>query len=72
MEIAKNKRVYIMDWFDDSQTFKDGDIIEFEMPSFCSGDYEARIYIDNDGDPYINKKDDYSKGCRDYYIRETV
>ena len=61
----KNNRVYINEWFD-TQEYKEGDKIYFEMPGFCSGDYEATVYIDNDGDPYIDKKYDFSKGCRDY------
>jgi hypothetical protein len=66
--IDKNKRIYIKDWFNEDQKFNDGDILEFEMPSFCSGDYSARIYLDNDGDPYINIKDNHYNGCRDLNI----
>ena len=68
--IPKNERIYIKEWFNNDQNFKEGDVIEFEMPSFCSGDYEAKIYIDNDGDPYIDKSDNYYNGCRDLYVRE--
>ena len=68
--IPKNDRIYIKEWFNNDQNFKEGDVIEFEMPSFCSGDYEAKIYIDNDGDPYIDKSDNYYNGCRDLYVRE--
>lgn len=67
--IPKNNRVYIREWFNKDQEFKDGDILEFEMPPFCSGDYKARIYIDNDGDPYIDKLDNYYEGCRDLFVR---
>jgi hypothetical protein len=65
--IHKNDRVYVMDWFDDNQKFQEGDVIEFEMPSFCSGDYVAKIFIDNDGDPYIDKNQNHVGGCRDYH-----
>jgi signal peptidase I len=68
--INKNDRIYIREWFNNDQQFKDGDIIEFEMPSFCSGDYEATIYIDTDGDPYIDKSFDYYIGCRDLCIKQ--
>ncbi len=66
--IEKNNRVYIRDWFDKEQQFKEGDILEFEMPSFCSGDYNTEIHLDNDGDPYIKKSESYYDGCRDIYI----
>jgi hypothetical protein len=66
--VDKNKRTYIMEFFNSCDDIKDGDIIEFEMPSFCSGEYRARIYIDNDGDPYIDQDEDYFSGCRDYEI----
>ena len=39
--------------------------IRFEMPSFCSGDYTAKIYKDELG-LYIDAKDNYFRGCRDY------
>lgn len=35
--IDKNNRVYINGWFESNQKIKEGDVIEFEMPSFCSG-----------------------------------
>jgi hypothetical protein len=66
--ITKKNRVYVKAWFNDNQKIKYGDIIEFEMPSFCSGEYKAKIYIDDDGDPYIDKSDNYYDGCRDLYI----
>lgn len=66
--IEKNKRKYIKQWFDDTQQFNDGDTLFFEMPSFCSGEYKAEIYLDNDGDPYIKKSKIYYQGCRDIYI----
>lgn len=66
--INKNDRVYINDWFNSDQKLKEGDVIDFEMPPFCSGEYSAKIFIDNDGDPFIKKSDDYSEGCRDYEL----
>lgn len=48
--------------------FKEGKTIYFEMPSFCSGDYEAKIYKDELG-LYIDKDDNYFEGCRDFYIK---
>ncbi len=67
----KNSRFYIKEYFNSDQEFKDGSILEFIMPPFCSGDYLATIYIDNDGDPYIDKEDNFFVGCRDYIIRTT-
>lgn len=46
---------------------KEGDSIEFEMPSFCSGDYTAKIYKDSFGF-YINADNNYFEGCRDFTI----
>lgn len=46
---------------------KEKDIIFFEMPSFCSGEYSAVIYKDEKG-LYINKKDNFLKGCRNYTL----
>ncbi len=45
----------------------EGDTIEFEMPSFCSGDYLATVYGDANG-LYINTSDNYFEGCRDFGI----
>lgn len=67
-EIKKNKRIYINEWFQRDQIYKEGDTLVFEMPPFCSGDYSAKIYLDNDGDPYIKRKDNYMNGCRTYWI----
>ncbi len=47
--------------------FKAGKVIFFEMPPFCSGDYTAKIYKDELG-LYINKEDNYFKGCRNFTI----
>lgn len=46
---------------------KAGDIISFDMPAFCSGDYYAKIYTDEFG-LYIKKADNYLKGCRNYSL----
>ena len=66
--IDKDKRCYIGNWFTDIQEFNEGDVLDFEMPPFCSGDYSTPIYLDTDGDPYIHKDEEYFKGCRNYYI----
>lgn len=47
---------------------KSGQKIVFEMPSFCSGDYEAVIKKDEFGF-YIDSNDNYFKGCRDFEIK---
>ena len=55
--IPKNDRFYISDWYGDSETPKEDDIVDFEMPSFCSGDYSAKVYINGNGELYIKKND---------------
>jgi hypothetical protein len=70
--IDKNRRVYIREYFKNSQSFNDGDIIEFEMPPMCSGDYSAVVYLDSDGDPYVDNMDSFFKSCRDYVIKPGV
>ncbi len=67
--IKKNDRFYINDWFNES--IEPNDKIEFEMPSFCSGVYEATIYFDNDGDPFIDKANNHIDGCRSYELVKT-
>jgi hypothetical protein len=47
---------------------EEGDTIEFEMPSFCSGDYSAKIYKDSKFGLFIFKEDDYLSVCRDFKI----
>lgn len=56
--------------------FKEGHTIIFEMPPFCSGDYEAKIHNDELG-LYINSEDNYfptfdgkywSGGARDWQV----
>jgi hypothetical protein len=42
------------------------------MPSFCSGDYEATIHINEKGIPYIDKADNGYNGCRDLCISKPV
>lgn len=66
--IEENKRRYIKEWFDDSQKFEEGDFIVFDMPGFCSGDYNAKIYLSDKGEPYIKKSKDYSKRAVDIFI----
>lgn len=46
---------------------EEGDVIDFEMPSFCSGDYQATIKRDEHG-LYIDGRDNYMRGCRDFEI----
>ena len=47
---------------------KSGKKIIFEMPPFCSGNYEAVIKKDDIGF-YIDSRDNYFKGCRDFEIK---
>lgn len=46
---------------------KAGDVIYFEMPPFCSGEYSAKIYED-EGGLYINGEDNYFDSARDGYV----
>lgn len=46
---------------------EEGDIIRFEMPPFCSGEYVTIVETDDNGN-YIKKKDDFFEACRDYEI----
>lgn len=46
---------------------KESDVIDFDMPSFCSGEYSAVIYKDENG-LYINKKDNFLNSCRNYTL----
>lgn len=48
--------------------FKEGDVIEFEMPSFCSGEYKAVVKNDVDFGLYIDEDDNYFDGCRDFIV----
>jgi len=48
--------------------FKAGDVIEFEMPSFCSGDYEAVVKKDKDFGLYIDEDNNHFEGCRDFRV----
>ena len=50
-------------------SFEEGDVIEFEMPSFCSGDYNAVVKKDDDFGLYINSEDNYFEGCRDFIVK---
>ena len=48
--------------------FQEGDVIEFEMPPFCSGDYKAVVKIDPNFGPYIDDDDNSFEGCQDFYV----
>lgn len=61
-------RTYIGHWFDEGEEPKEGDTIVYEMPPFCSGDYTAEVHADEDGDLYIDKSDNWYKGCRDFFV----
>jgi hypothetical protein len=50
------------------KNLKDGQKIIFEMPPFCSGDYQAIIKKDVNGF-YIDSDNNYFKGCRDFEIK---
>lgn len=49
--------------------FQEGDVIVFEMPGFCSGDYEAVVMKDPIYGFYIDKEDAFFKGCRDFSVK---
>ena len=49
-------------------SFQEGDLIIFEMPSFCSGDYQAVVHVDTSG-PYIDNENNYFEGCRDFEVK---
>lgn len=53
--------------FDILAKAKAGDVIQFEMPPFCSGDYKAVIKKDKFG-LYIDKDDNFLEGCRDFRL----
>ena len=48
--------------------FEEGDVIEYEMPSFCSGEYRAVVEKDEDFGLCINAEDNYFEGCRDFIV----
>lgn len=62
---------YLIQLFQDDpdslNEIKEGSVIVFEMPSFCSGDYKAKVYKDDQG-LYINSEDNHLDGCRDLFI----
>ena len=49
--------------------FEEGDIIEFEMPSFCSGDYKAVVKSHPKYGLYVDRKDSHFEGCRDFTVK---
>jgi len=53
---------------DFNMSFEVGDVIEFEMPSFCSGEYKAVVQKDDNFGLYINSEDNYFEGCRDFIV----
>lgn len=56
---------YIVDLFDlKKQPVEEGDIIRFEMPPFCSGEYLEEIKS-NQGQLYIEK---FWEHCRDFSL----
>lgn len=48
--------------------FREDDVIMFEMPSFCSGDYKAVVKADKDFGLYIDDDDNYFEGCRNFIV----
>lgn len=56
---------YIVDLFDlTTESVEEGDIVRFEMPPFCSGEYLQEVKS-NQGQLYI---DEFWEGCRDYEL----
>lgn len=52
---------------DDLRKMKPGDKIIYEMPSFCSGDYEGEVKSDSFG-LYMDEEECFFGGCRDFEI----
>jgi hypothetical protein len=48
--------------------FQENDKIIFEMPPFCSGNYEAIVKKDDDFGLYIDESNNYFDGCRDFIV----
>lgn len=48
--------------------FEEGDVIEFEMPSFCSGEYQAVVKKDEEYGLYIEDGEEYFEACRDFTV----
>ena len=46
----------------------EGKTIVFEMPPFCSGDYEAKIYKDEIGFYIDHSSHGYFRGCYDFNV----
>lgn len=56
---------YIVDLFDlEKDPVEEGDIVRFEMPPFCSGEYLQEVKS-NQGQLYI---EEFWEGCRDYWL----
>lgn len=69
--IDKKDRVYVDHWFKQDIKNLNGNKIYFQMPFFFTGEYYAEIYIDEDGDAYIDKSKNYYDLCDDYKLIET-
>jgi hypothetical protein len=71
-KIQDVKKDYLVQVLQDDPEFlaslKEGDIISFDMPPFCSGDYHAIVFED-EGGLNIDHRDNYFAGCRDYSKR---
>lgn len=52
----------------DLPDIKEGDIIYFDMPPFCSGEYEAKVLKDENG-LYIEGKN-YFNSCLNYRVNK--
>lgn len=52
----------------DYNIFKEGDVIRFEMPSFTSGEYLAKVKHDKSYGFYIDMDSNFFNGCRDYDV----
>jgi hypothetical protein len=51
-----------------SKYISEGFLIIYDMPSMCSGNYEAVIKVDEQGRHYIWKDENHFSSCRDYEI----
>ena len=67
----ENDKYYITEHLPYLTDIQKDDIIFFEMPSFCSGEYSARVYKDDYGF-YILSKNNFFKGCRDYVLNKPM
>lgn len=61
-----------MKYFVEDDSVKEGDIIYFDMPPFCSGNYKSKVYKDENDklfvtEPYIEKCIEY-RANKPYWI----